>query len=175
MLIPRINPCLLPQKTFSPSAITPRHNQKGKNMIIADIPKDVTFDLPEGRYRARISKLKSFDKQTARGLQPWIRILFEVTVPGLSEKIETLAGRSFKMNFNTGSELRNFLSGLLGRQFFQKNAGEKVSLDSLLGTECEVGLVHAHDDRYDRPLVVVANLYPISLASPVLKMEVSNN
>src|SRR4051812_43195986 len=97
-------------KLTTPVAATLRHNQKGDHMIVAEIPKDVSFDLPEGRYRARISNLRLFNKQTGRGPQDWLRILFEVDVPGLSEKVNTLAGRSFKMDLNAGSELRHFLT-----------------------------------------------------------------
>ena len=86
--------------------IKPGPNQKGNNMITATIPPDVTFELPEGRYWARISNIKKFIKQAGSGAQDWIRFLFDVKVPGLSERFDAMAGRSFKLNLNRGSELR---------------------------------------------------------------------
>ena len=52
--------------TTTDSAIKSSHNQKKQYMITAEIPREVSFELPEGRYRARISGLKPFIKQSAQ-------------------------------------------------------------------------------------------------------------
>ena len=147
-------------------AITPSHNQKEHNMITANIPREVTFDLPEGQYRASISGLKPYTKQSGRGPQDWIRILFDVHVPVLSEKFGTMAGRSFKLDLNPGSELRNWLTGLLGKEFFKERSGQQVSLDSLLNTKCELELEHVYGKGYEKPLVVVSSIRPASSSAP---------
>jgi hypothetical protein len=135
-------------------------------MITADIPREVSFELPEGRYRASISNLKPFVKQVARGAQNWLRVLFEVNIPGLSERVNTMAGRSFKLDLNPGSELRNWLTGLLGKEYFTRRSGQQVNLDSLLETRCEVELEHFYGNGYEKPLVVVAKLRPAAFCEP---------
>jgi len=155
-----------PLTTTTTGAIKPGHNQKDRNMIIAEIPREVTFDLPQGRYRAKISGLKPSIKQAGQGPQNWIKIQFDVQIPGMSERIDTRAGRPFKLEFNPGSELRNWLSGLLGKEFFRERSGQQVSLDWLLNTECEVELEHFYGKGYDKPLVVVASIHPVSGSRP---------
>jgi hypothetical protein len=153
-----------PWKTTSSTttgAITPSHNQKEYNMITADIPLEVTFELPEGRYQASISSLKPYTKPSGRGPQNWIRILFDVHIPGLSERMETRAGRNFKLDLNPGSEFRNWLTGLLGKEYFKERSGQQISLDSLLNSECEVELKHFYGPGYEQPLVVVASIRPV--------------
>src|SRR5665213_401600 len=91
-IMPAFVPAYTPIMPMVPTSITtgaeqPSHNQKESNhMITAEIPKDVTFDLPEGTFEAQIINLKPQIKQSANGTQDWLRFIFEVTVPGLSEK-----------------------------------------------------------------------------------------
>ena len=169
-----ISPAFTSGNTAIPStnttgARTPSHNQKAHTMITADIPREVSFELPEGRYRACISNLKPFVKQVAQGAQDWLRFLFEVHIPGLSERVNTMAGRSFKLDLNPGSELRNWLTGLLGKQYFTQHSGQQVNLDSLLERECEVDLEHFYGKGYDKPLVVVAKLHPVISKGPEIQ------
>ena len=135
-------------------------------MITADIPREVSFELPEGQYRAHISGLKPFTKQSGRGPQDWIRMHFDVHIPGLSETVDTRAARSFKLDLHPGSEFRNWLSGLLGKEFFKERSGQQMSLDSLVNTECEVELEHFYGEGYEKPLVVVASIRPVRSSPP---------
>lgn len=134
-------------------------------MINIEIPKENTWDLSEGNYRARIKQVKRQIKQTSRGAQEWVRLLFEVTIPSLSH-LNCMAGRSLQLNVSPGSDLRNFLEGLLGRAYFRSQSGRNIDLESLCGMECEVqlehfiGKNHAGED-YDKPLVVVSRMAPV--------------
>lgn len=128
-------------------------------MLEIEIPKEITFDLPEGNFAAKIDNVRVFPKQSAKGAEDWVRILFQVKVPGM-EHLNTLAGRNFKLNLNHGSELRNFLGCLLGGRFFLNTSGQKFDLESIVGRECEIKLEHFCGKDYDRPLVVVAVMYP---------------
>jgi len=129
-------------------------------MIEINIPKETLFDLPEGCYKAQVSDIRQFIKQTSRGAQDWVRLLFDVQVPGLSDRWDTMAGRSFKLEVQPGTDLRNFLSGLLGQRFFTDRSGQKIDLDSLRGQECEVKLEHYWGRDYEKPLVVVVQVAP---------------
>jgi hypothetical protein len=127
-------------------------------MITIDIPKQITFDLPEGNYAASLERLKVFPKQTGKGIEEWVRLGFDVAVPSMPH-LDTKAGRSFKFNLNPGSELRNFLIGLLGPEFFLNLSGQPFDLETLLGTTCEVRLEHFQGKAYDKPMVVVAGAF----------------
>jgi len=127
-------------------------------MIEIDIPKETTFDLPEGNFAAKVDHVRVFSKQSARGMEDWVRILFEVKVPGM-DHLNTVAGRNFKMNLNPGSDLRNFLGSLLGPQFFRDSSGQKFNMESLIGRECEVKLEHFCGRDYEKPMVMVAGMY----------------
>ena len=132
---------------------------KGDSMIEIEIPKETTWDLPEGNFAASIQNMKVSAKQSARGMEEQVRILFEVKVPGMGH-LNTLAGRNFKMNLNPGSDLRNFLGSLLGSRFFLNSSGQKFDLESLIGRECELKLEHFCGRDYEKPMVVVAAMYP---------------
>jgi hypothetical protein len=145
---------------------TPSHNQKQHHMITATIARDTSYDLPEGGYRARISGLRPFFKQAGQGPQDWIRIFFEVHIPGLSENLDARAARNFKLDLSPGSELRNWLTGLLGKEYFKEHSGQQMSLDSLLNTECEVDLEHFYGEGYQKPHVAVARIRPVRSSPP---------
>lgn len=124
------------------------------------LPKEIYFQLPEGNYLARIRKLKPKIKQTSRGAEDWVRVIFEVEIPSLSH-LNCIAGRNLALNLNAGSDLRNFLEGLLGRQFFVNHSGRKIDLETLCGRECEVTLEHFFGRDYDNPMVVVSRIAPV--------------
>ncbi|MEI6393268.1 MAG: hypothetical protein WCT12_19460 [Verrucomicrobiota bacterium] len=135
-------------------------------MIDIYVANEITFDLPEGNFAGKIDSVKVFPKNSRKGMEDWIRILFLVEVPGM-ENLHTMAGRNFKLNLHSGSELRNFLRGLLGGQFFLNVSGQKFDLESLIGRDCAVKLEHYRGKNYDKPMVVVASI------SPPFSMEVT--
>ena len=147
------------------AAITPSLRTKANDMIEVPIPQDVCFDLPEGVYRARVDTLKRFTKQTSRDSQQWIRILFEVQVPGISERWIAKAGKNFKLDLNHGSELRNFLTGLLGKEYFKDHSGAQADLAQLEGVNCCIELRHVRGRNHDKPFVDVAGIRSISVAN----------
>ena len=160
----------IPVKSISPTITTtatttgpkmPSYLQKEHHMITANIPRESCFDLPEGRYRATISTIRPHIKQGNQGAHEWIKISFYVHIPGLSEQYDTCAGRNFKLDLNPGSDLRNWLTGLLGKEFFRDRSGQQMDFDSLIGTECEVELKHFQGKGYDKPLVVVFGIHPV--------------
>ena len=131
-------------------------------MIEIQVPKETTFDLPEGCYQAQVLDVRQQVKQSKEGMQDWVRIRFRVQIPGLSEHLNTVAGRSFKLDLNGGSDLRNFLGGYLGQHYFTERSGQTVDLDGLQGAECEVELQHQWTRKHERPLVVVAQMLPVN-------------
>jgi hypothetical protein len=137
---------------------------------IVTIPKDSTFKLPQGRFRAVISQYKVKEEDTNRGKSHTATIMFEVLVPG-KENYECLARKVVPVDLRAGSPMREFLEGLLGPAYFKSKSNQAIDLQKLLlGQECEVELIHAkHDEeKYDFPLVDVESIRP---AIPELPKE----
>ena len=53
---------------------------------------------------------------------------------------------------------------MLGKSFFEERGGQSIDLNAVLrDKECEIDLLHGkHDDNYDWPMVLVANVYPVA-------------
>ena len=127
-------------------------------MLIIEVPREITFDLSEGKRKAEISAVKPTSKQSSRGEEPWIRILFDVQVPGL-DHLDCKAGRNFPLNLANGSDLRNFLSPILGPGFFSANSSKPIDLEHILMNKpVWVWLRHHQGDGFKKPLVIVEKI-----------------
>jgi hypothetical protein len=130
-------------------------------MVNVTLEKEITFDLPEGGYAAKLSGIKPFIKQSAKGKQDWIRLTFDVSVPGM-EALDCRAGRNFALSFKQGSDLRNFLTPILGPDFFKKNSAKNIDLEKLVvGIDGAVTLSHFTGEGYDKPMVMVEAFEPV--------------
>ena len=132
------------------------------SMTEIEIPKEPTFKLPEGSFRAVIQSYITEPVETTRGPGRNAKILFEVFVPRM-KRYECLARRVVSHDLRKGSEMRRFLAGLLTENYFVERASQTVDLkQELVGRECEVELIHAafDSDRYSHPLVVVKSIRP---------------
>lgn len=132
-----------------------------ESLTSAEIPRDATFDLPEGTFAAKIKTVKPQMKQSKDKPNREVKFILDVNVPSITSH-ECMAARAFALNYSRGSDLRNFLTPLLGEEFFIKHAGKKFDARSLEGMGCRVVLSHAHNPAYKNPLVVVENLLPPS-------------
>ena len=130
-------------------------------MVNITLDKEVTFDLPAGTHAAQLSGIKPFNKQAAKGKQDWLRILFDVSVPGMRE-LDCRAGRNFLLSFKSGSDLRNFLAPVLGQEFFKRNSAKSIDLEKILvGLNGVVTLSHFTGDGFDKPMVIVETFEPV--------------
>ena len=124
--------------------------------LICPIPKDDTYDLPEGRYRAVLSSARTLLKSTRRPVQQ-VRLLFTVNIPSLLNK-NPMAGRTFNFDLSRRSELRCFVVSWLGADFFSRNT--TVDFEQLVGCCADLNLIHRHNDGYDRPYVFIEAIHP---------------
>ena len=70
--------------------------------------------------------------------------------------LDCRAGRNFLLTFKQGSDLRNFLTPVLGHEFFKKNSARSIDLEKILvGLQGVVTLSHFTGQDYENPLVVV--------------------
>jgi hypothetical protein len=132
--------------------------ERKHNMINVQFDKQKTFNLPEGTFNAVISKVASRKKLDGDDGQECVRILFDVEVPSLSN-LDCMAGINLPLQLHQGSELYNFLKRLFGSEFVKEMSGKNFNLETLVGTECVVELVHCHTSKYEKPLVKVAAVY----------------
>ena len=131
----------------------------GKPLVVS-VPKDTNFHIPEGKYRAKISSVKKVPKQKINDNCDMLRILFEVLVPKLHRMVN-LAKAEYPLNMHGGSELRNVLTRLLGKQVFADAAGDSFDLEQLTGMDVEIEIEHVitnRRDEYTYPLVKVRDI-----------------
>lgn len=140
--------------------------------IIKKIPAVKTFDLPVGIYQAALSQIKPVTKQTKRGPQEWVRLNYEVQVPGMANQIPC-AGRNFLLDLNPGSDLRNFLEVWLGSDYFTTKSNQEYDFDELMGKEGDIQLSHYLGGDNDKPFVNIDNIFPLnSQRLTVAKVEI---
>ena len=128
--------------------------------LTVTVPQESTFKVPEGKYSAQIKSVRKLDKQNARGSNAFIRFLFLVNVPGL-ERFDCLAKADFPLNLDNGTDLRNIINRLLGKDYLANLSGQQFSLDALNGLGCEIEVEHVSLDsreNFDFPLVVVRDI-----------------
>lgn len=138
--------------------------------LICPIPLDETYDLPEGRFKARLVKVRPHTKQSGKGSTQLVRLLFEVDVPSLRNKT-AMAGRNFIIDLRRQSDLRGFLEAWRGPELFA-TADEQLDLEQLVDAPAEVVLRHIKNPSHPRPYVLVESIHPpgalwLSDAEPV--------
>lgn len=132
--------------------------------IILKVPAIRTFDLPEGVFPGVLVAIKPLAKQTKQGPQNWIRLVFELKVPGFDGQI-SCAGRNYLLDLHPGSDLRNFLDGWLGDDYFAGLSNQEFDFDTLLHKEGNVCLSHSPSEMYSKPRVRIDWVRPaISIA-----------
>lgn len=127
--------------------------------IEVQIPMENTFNLDEGNYRGRLQTISRKPNACAKGPGEQIRLLFEMDIPSIKTRIP-MAGRNFTLNLKTGTELRRFLESWLGRKFFETNAGKALDLESLVGREADLVLIHFQQVGYDKPMTFIQSAHP---------------
>ena len=129
--------------------------------IIKKIPAVKTFDLPAGIYQATLAQCKTMTKQTKKGPQEWVRLLYEVQVPGMTDQVPC-AGRNFLLDLNPGSDLRNFFEGWLGADFFSAKSNQDLDFDTLVGRQGDISLSHYLGGDNEKPFVNIDNVFPLN-------------
>lgn len=137
-----------------------------------EIPKEPTFDLPEGRYKARLVSVNPKHRFNAAETIPQTRMLFEVEVASIRNK-QPMAGRTFDKNLRKGSELRCFLETWKGARWLEEQGGS-IDLDRLVGEEAELELTHLQRPPHKRPLVLISAIKPILRPLSTVKNDIED-
>lgn len=120
------------------------------------IPKQMNWNLPEGRFNARLTEISSkFD----RG-EEYARFTFEVDVPSL-DKFQNLAAKNYKVDMRFGGQLRNVLEDMQGAEWINNRSGEELDLKTLIGQNVVLDLRHYHKHSHAHPFVDIIKVHPL--------------
>ena len=129
--------------------------------LVVTMPKDPNFHIPEGTYKAKISSVRKMVVEKLNGTGEIVKLLFEVQVPSLPDTTN-LAKAEFRLDLNSGSELRNVLTRLFGKQAMTEAAARgSYDLEQLAGMDVEIEIEHVitnRRDEYKYPLVKVRDI-----------------
>lgn len=133
-----------------------------RNTLDIPAPRTSSFHIPEGVYQARIYQVKNIDRETDHGTEEWIRLLFDVNIPGST--VDNTAKADFEKTLEYGTPLRNVIVRLLGKAVLEEAAGQTFSLEMLIGLDCIIEVIHSKKNtrkQYSYPLVIVRNINPV--------------
>ncbi len=128
--------------------------------LLVPVPRESNFRIPEGRYRAKITSIRKLTVERLDGPGDVLRILFDVQVPSLPNT-QNLAKAEYRLELTPGSDLRNVLNRLYGKQVFANVSGGQFDLEQLVNMDCEIEIEHlitSRRDEYSYPLVRVRDI-----------------
>ena len=130
--------------------------------IVVPMPREHNYRIGEGRYGSLVHKVVRTGRQNCQGGDEVLRIVFAVNVPG-KERFLNLAKAEFALNLEHGSELRNFLVRLIGKESLAALSGQEINFETLVGKPVDVEIEHiitSKRDQYDYPFVRVCDIQP---------------
>ena len=131
------------------------------------IPKERTYKIPPGHFRAKIENVTFKRAKESDGQNCCVHFIAQV--PGM-QRVDCCARAIFPLDLRSGSQLRTFLEGLLGGRYFTEHAGLPIDLNQLLrDLDCEIDVIHGphNEQKYDWPMVLVVNAKPV-ISTPAI-------
>jgi len=123
-------------------------------MVIPVPPRD-SFDIEPGRYRATCTEIREIEKQTRKGTQKNLRIVWELDIP-TSENIRYLAGKNYEPTLAKDSTLRHDLRTWFGHDI---NA-RQFDTATLKGKEAILTVQDIENEGWANPYHHVAKVEP---------------
>jgi len=124
-------------------------------MVIPVPPRD-SFDIEPGRYRATCTEIREIEKQTRKGTQKNLRIVWELDIP-TSENIRYLAGKNYEPTLAKDSTLRHDLRTWFGHDI---NA-RQFDTATLKGKEAILTVQDIENEGWANPYHHVARVEPL--------------
>ena len=124
-------------------------------MIISVEPRD-SFDVEPGRYRATCTEVREIEKQTRKGTEKFLRLIWELDVPG-AENVRYLAGKNYEPTLAKDSVLRNDLRSWFGHDI---NA-RQFDTATLKGKEAIITVQDIENEGWPKPYHHVARVEPL--------------
>jgi hypothetical protein len=123
-------------------------------MLIPVEPRD-SFDVAPGRYRARCTDTREIEKQTRKGTQRFLRLIWELDVPG-AQNIRYLVGKNYEPSLAKDSPLRNDLRSWLGHDINVR----QFDTATLKGKEAIITVQDIENEGWGNPYHHVAKIEP---------------
>lgn len=124
--------------------------------MLISIPPTDSFDVEPGRYRAACTDTREVEKQTRKGTERFLRLIWELDIPG-SENIRYLAGKNYKPSLAKDSPLRNDLISWFGKDI---NA-RQFDTATIKGKEAIITVQHIENEGRDKPFCWVSRVEPL--------------
>jgi len=121
--------------------------------MLISVPRTDSFDIDPGRYRAICTEVREIEKQTRKGTEKFLRLVWELAIPG-SDNTCYLAGKNYKPTLAKDSILRSDLITWLGRDI---NA-RQFDTATLKGKEAIITVQHIENEGRDKPFCWVARI-----------------
>ena len=127
-------------------------------MILSIPPRD-SFDVEPGRYRATCIDTKEVVKQTRKGSERQLRLVWELQIPlddDNENDVRYLAGKNYEPTLTKNSQLRNDLQSWFGHEF----KPSKFDTATLKGKEATITVQHIENEGWPKPYCLVAKVEP---------------
>jgi hypothetical protein len=115
-----------------------------------------SFDVEPGRYRATCTEVREIEKQTRKGTQKLLRLIWELQSPG-SENTRYLAGKNYEPTLAKDSVLRNDLRSWFGHDI---NA-RQFDTATLKGKNAILTVQDIENEGWANPYHHVAKVEPL--------------
>jgi hypothetical protein len=126
-----------------------------------NVPMEMTWNLPEGRFKGRLSDIRPHSRVVNEQNILQARFIFEVDVPTIKNR-QPMAAQNYDLVLGPNSQLRLLLEGWKGKDWVTKNAGQQIDLKQLIDEKVEVELYHKRSPGHKNPLVLVQAVHPLS-------------
>lgn len=124
-------------------------------MVLSVEPRD-SFDVEPGRYKAKCADSREIEKQTRKGLQKFLRIIWELDTGG-RENVRYLAGKNYEPTLARDSTLRNDLITWFGHDINARS----FDTTTLKGKEAVITVQHIENEGRDKPFCWVSRVEPL--------------
>jgi hypothetical protein len=124
-------------------------------MLIPVEPID-SFDVEPGRYKATCTEIREIEKQTRKGAQKNLRLVWELDIPG-ADNVRYLAGKNYEPTLAKDSTLRNDLRSWFGHDIKARN----FDTATLKGKEAVITVQDIENEGHANPYHWVAKVEPL--------------
>jgi len=130
------------------------------HMTDTTLDYEKTIDLPEGTYAAHIIGVRSLELPSGKKDKDWLCMGIKITAPSISDE-DLRCYIKYHVSFYEGSNLREFLTKVLGPDFFNFITAKSFDLNEILpGIRGVIKLIHLKSEGRDKPMVIVKGFKP---------------
>jgi len=137
------------------------------------IERQLSFDVPKGRYRGRLLDVKETTRSDGK---PLIRFIWDIIYPD-NPSYDFKVGKNYSMNYRRDSDLLNDLRDWKGAEFIDNLIDKgKLNLNDFVTHEADLKIAHKNNKGHKRPFVHIKEIRPPGtfVKMPEIVVEVAN-